>query len=205
MNPYFTKLSSGQTIESGIEKESKKESKKYFQEALSDFIYDAASGRAIRHLADAGYTSAQISRHLAYPVPIEKIRKTVTRHLSETGILLSDLPVSPDQMQKIPINRISEQTLFSQLTDCLLPNGEEHSYISCPFGTTQEKQADQILQALSALTSRETEYISGIEWPSKTIYHRLNRRMLEIGVTLAMNSDVFSFYFITTNVILYVM
>ena len=29
---------------------------RYFQKALSDFTYDAASGGAIRHLTDTGYT-----------------------------------------------------------------------------------------------------------------------------------------------------
>lgn len=45
---------------------------KYFQDALSDFVYDAASGRAIRHLTDSGYTAAQIMQQLSYPTPFKK-------------------------------------------------------------------------------------------------------------------------------------
>ena len=69
-------------------KDEKEPSNRYFQDALSDFVYDAASGRAIRHLADTGYTTAQIVHQLDYPTPFAKVQHTVTRHLKETGILL---------------------------------------------------------------------------------------------------------------------
>ena len=36
------------------------EKQNYFKQALSDFAFDAAAGRAIRHLVDVGYTSSQI-------------------------------------------------------------------------------------------------------------------------------------------------
>lgn len=67
---------------------SKNNTNTYFQDALSDFVHDAASGRAIRHLVDIGFTTARIMNELDYPTPFEKVQRTVTRYLKETGILL---------------------------------------------------------------------------------------------------------------------
>ena len=60
-----------------------------FNRALSDFTHDVASGGAIRHLCDKGYTVSQIMKMLDYPTPRERVEKTFTRHLSESGTLLS--------------------------------------------------------------------------------------------------------------------
>ena len=61
-------------------------SNKYFQKALSDFTYNAASGGAIRHLTDVGYTVKQIMEELAFPTPYERVQKGVWERLIETGI-----------------------------------------------------------------------------------------------------------------------
>lgn len=176
--------------------ELKKENSRYFQEALSDFMYDAASGRAVRHLVDDGYTSAQIMQRLDYPTPFAKIQKTVTKRLKETGMLLDELPVSGEQLKSVILGSVSEETLFSCLAQRISRNGEENAYISCPFGACAGAD-DGISKLLSPLTAREREYILGIAWESGVRYHRLDRRMLEIGVQLACrNPDVFSFYFL---------
>ena len=44
----------------------------YFKNALSDFTYEAASGGAIRHLADLGYTVKQICEQLSFPTAISR-------------------------------------------------------------------------------------------------------------------------------------
>ena len=64
----------------------------YFRNALSDFTYEAASGGAIRHLADLGYTVKQICGKLTYPTPCERVRKTVWQHLCDTGTILTEEP-----------------------------------------------------------------------------------------------------------------
>lgn len=61
----------------------------YFKNALSDFTYEAASGGAIRHLADLGYTVKQITENLTYPTPCERVRRTVWKHLIDTGVILT--------------------------------------------------------------------------------------------------------------------
>lgn len=73
----------------------------YFKSALSDFTHEAASGGAIRHLADLGYTARQITEKLTYPTPYERVRKTVWRHLIDTGIVLMQEPGSGRQRGKV--------------------------------------------------------------------------------------------------------
>lgn len=52
-------------------------------------------------------------------------------------------------------------------------NGETYSYISCPFGKIIDDRID-------CLNGRQKEYLRGIRWEQPVLYHRLNRRMLEI-------------------------
>lgn len=72
----------------------------YFRNALSDFTFEAASGGAIRHLADLGYTVKQISEKLTYPTPYEKVSKTVWQHLTDTQVVLTHEPGSKKQHGK---------------------------------------------------------------------------------------------------------
>lgn len=72
----------------------------YFRSALSDFTYEAASGGAIRHLADLGYTARQIAEKLTYPTPYERVRKTVWQHLIDTQVVLTQEPGNGKQSEK---------------------------------------------------------------------------------------------------------
>lgn len=66
----------------------------YFKNALSDFTYEAASGGAIRHLTDLGYTVKQICEQLSFPTPYARVQKTVWQRLLDTGVLLTEEPGS---------------------------------------------------------------------------------------------------------------
>ena len=72
----------------------------YFRNALSDFTFEAASGGAIRHLADLGYTVKQISEKLTYPTPYERVRKAVWQHLIDTQVVLTREPGNGKQHGK---------------------------------------------------------------------------------------------------------
>lgn len=74
---------------------------KYFQKALSNFTYEAASGGAIRHLADLGYSVKQIGEQLTFPTPYEKIQQTVWEHLIETGVILLEEPGRERHYEKV--------------------------------------------------------------------------------------------------------
>ena len=64
----------------------------YFQKALAAFTHDVASGGAIRHLADLGYTAREIKERLAFPAPYERVRETMREHLLDQKVLLEEEP-----------------------------------------------------------------------------------------------------------------
>lgn len=72
----------------------------YFQDALSNFTFDVASGGAIRHLADLGYTAKEIMKKLDFPTPYERVQKTVWEHFLDNGVVLLQEPGSPKQWEK---------------------------------------------------------------------------------------------------------
>lgn len=181
------------------------EKKGYFEDALSDFVFDVAAGGAIRHLVDRGHSVEQIVKELDYPVPYAKVEKAVCRYLSETGILLPQLP---EGAKELPVCRPAGKmrgNACQSLMRFLEEYGEENCYLECPFGLWQmqnvqnEKKTEndsRMKQALSCLTSREQEYILGIRWEQHIMYHRLTSRMREISMKLLKNKgEEWRFFF----------
>lgn len=80
--------------------------------------------------------------------------------------------------------------LYRKCGEC----GEEYSYMSCEFAflnddsisqnyqkSRKQRQYDNQLQEIpDCLNNRQREYLTGILWEKPVLYHRLNRRMLEI-------------------------
>ena len=64
----------------------------FFQNALGNFTHEVASGGAIRHLTDLGYTVKQIHERLDFPTPIDRIRRQVWDQLLETEVILVEEP-----------------------------------------------------------------------------------------------------------------
>lgn len=64
----------------------------YFQNALSNFVTDAACGGAVRHLVDIGYTLDQIVDRLDYPAPRAKVQRIMMEYLYESRVLLREEP-----------------------------------------------------------------------------------------------------------------
>lgn len=192
--------------------------KDYFNEALSNFTHEAASGGAIRHLTDLGYSAKQIRKKLSFPTPYERVRKTVWERLFDTEVLLAEEPGSRKQREKVTYvkdydeyGRISFRRVASQssavrevrwreyqyseakdgsLSSCICnkcrENGEETAYVSCDFGLRM-KNLSAYAAALEALSENHREYILGIPWEEKVVYHRLNRQMREIMAELYKN------------------
>ncbi|MDE7223595.1 MAG: hypothetical protein K2O34_07435, partial [Acetatifactor sp.] len=73
----------------------------YFQKALSDFVYDMASGDAIHHLTDMGYTVRQIQEKLSFPTPYERIQRTVWKHLTDTGVIFPERAEAGKPREKV--------------------------------------------------------------------------------------------------------
>ncbi len=53
--------------------------KKYFKESLENFAFDAAGGRAIRHLHELGLSPEEIEERLDFPVPLSRIKAEIEK------------------------------------------------------------------------------------------------------------------------------
>lgn len=177
----------------------------YFEEALSDFMHDAASGGAIRHLVDLGYSVEQMMSALSYPTPRERVRKTAYRYMVETGLLLQKLP-GEENLKTVIFGNSDMEKAKEYLYKKIKENGEENCYFSCPFGMWRcgeggelpEKKA--LSDRLSCLNKREQDYIEGILWEDRLMYHRLNGRMKEIGMKLFLKGTPdCGYYFLKTG------
>lgn len=227
------------------------EEKRFFQDALAGFTYEAACGGAIRHLADLGYTVRQIAGQLDYPVPYEKVRRAVWQRLVDTEVILLEEPGSAphreravyvreyDQFGRASFRRVAEDgpggfrggktaapgnhgkealpgsrpegiagamsrggksgewkegrigggplsagepanTLYARTE----VNGKDASYVSCDFGLTAEKAPEVFRRLLEALEERQRDYVEGLPWEKRRVYHRLDPRMTQILLRL---------------------
>lgn len=185
---------------------------KYFEEALSDFVFDVAGGGAIRHLVDLGYSLDQMMQALSYPAPRQRVQNSAYRYMRESGLLLRSLSerTGNDEGQeaagfRVVRLRISDRDgLHRYLYEKTEENGEAQTYISCPFGLAKEggrlPDADEIRKGLACLNRREQDYIAGIPWENRVMYHRLNSRMREIGRKLIMRPEIgCQYYFLRTG------
>lgn len=180
-------------------------SKDYFKDALSDFAFDMACGSQIRHLADLGYTVNQIMGELDISIPFLKVQKTVTEHLQASGVLTVGRPDGKsigkkefvreyDRYGKPSFRQVKakpsagicwQERVYLPSADGDLSlflnskteeNGEDNSYVSCDFGLNPEKTA----KATAILEPRQKDYIEGVLWETKRIYHRLSPIMRAI-------------------------
>jgi hypothetical protein len=66
------------------------EEKDAFREALGNFTFDVASGGAIAHLADLGYTPQEIQKRLDFPTPYERVREAYLKWLLDRKIIVEE-------------------------------------------------------------------------------------------------------------------
>lgn len=188
----------------------------FFQNALSNFTHEVASGGSIRHLTDLGYTVKEISEHLSYPTPASRIRRQVWERLIETEVILVDEPgnstkVTADYVReydeygrasfrrvekstmgqslihwkKLEINCREKEKIRGVLEKKIAENGETHSYAACEFGILLKHEPERFQELLRALDDSQREYVEGLPWEAKKVYHRLNPRMFKILLQLS--------------------
>ncbi len=203
------------------------ENQHYFQQALSNFMFDVASGGAIRHLTDLDYTVEQIRKQLDFPTPYDRIQQTVWEHLLHTGVICLQEPgtgrraeeyeyvTEYDSYGRKSFRRVVKERedgfqegerkaggeealswkeeIFSSrapgsLASCLAErcaaNGEETAYFSCDFGLRSRREAGRYEKVLALLEDNDREYVTGLPWERRMVYHRLNRRMQRIAACL---------------------
>ncbi len=66
--------------------------------------------------------------------------------------------------------------------------GRERAYVSCDFGLF-DRTAGGYEKLLEALDERQREYLTGLLWAGKRVYHRLDKRMEEIVLRLYGTGD----------------
>lgn len=192
--------------------------KDYFQEALSNFTHEVASGGAIRHLADLGYTVKQISEKLDFPTPYERIQRAVWERLLEVGVILTEEPGKGkpkekvryvreyDRFGKSSFRRVAEldsgqaaeelrwreryvpaeegERAAALLRESFSRNSADKAYMSCDFGLTVYRSPEVYARMLQCLDRGQREYVEGLPWEKRVVYHRLDARMREILVRL---------------------
>lgn len=133
----------------------------YFQSALADFAFDMASGGAIRHLADQGYTAREIIKMLDFPTPHDRIARTMRKHFLDTGVLL---PQEPGQAAQPRYTWVTEYDRYSKKTFRRVPLEQDgakavawktHSYRESADGALWD-----FLAAQCAKNGEETAYVS---------------------------------------------
>lgn len=188
----------------------------FFQSALVNFTHEVASGGAIRHLTDLGYTVKQIMERLDFPTPEERVRRQVWERLLETDVILTEEPGSShrekadyvreyDKYGRASFRRVVETTedmsathwrelkidyrnqdkFRNVLTKEIAENGESASYVSCEFGLIARREPQLYQELLQELDERQREYVEGLPWEAKKVYHKLDSRMLEIVLRLS--------------------
>lgn len=183
----------------------------YFKNALSGFTFENASGGAIRHLADLGYSVLQIQEQLAFPTPYTKIQQTVWEHLLDTGVIRLSEPGSGnstekstfikeyDRYGKVSFRKVTlpsdepapvrfkevcfnpSDSFSEYLCQKLASNHSSASYVSCNFGLMEPASFECLL---GELNDKQRDYLQGIPWAKQVCYHVLNQRMQEILIRL---------------------
>ena len=188
----------------------------YFKQALSSFAMDMASGGAIKHLTNQGYTVQQIANKLDFPTPYEKVQELVWKQMIENGCLLLAEPGNGTEHEKVDYiqetdslgrksfrkvvvscendTRIhwkewnytwkSEDSFRAFLDERCVKNGEQDSYVRCDFGLRKYRDPKGYERTIQKLTAQQKEYILGLPWELRPVYHQLNLRMREIVATL---------------------
>lgn len=194
--------------------------KDYFQNALSDFTHEVASGGAIRHLAGLGYTVKQISERLDFPTPYERVQREVWKYFQDTGVILCERPGEGKprekvsyvqeygQFGKVSFRRVVEtdsgettkEILWKELYvdaedreraaallwERLSQSHADTAYMSCDFGRTAYRTPEIYAKMLECLDHRQREYVEGLPWEKRIVYHRLDARMQEILIRLCL-------------------
>ncbi len=155
-------------------------SENYFKKALQDFTFSAACGDAICHLADKGMTVNEIAKNLTYPASKEMIGKCVWEHFVQTGrISLED----PKEAAPVSYEFVKEYTSTGRATFRRVEKKSsvvEREYYLCDFGKRRYQDAEAFEEMLELLEPGDQDYVRGLPWSIKPVYHVADERMSRI-------------------------
>ncbi len=154
-----------------------------FDHALSNFTFGMANRDLICHLADKSYSVKRIKAETDYPVSVEKIAETVWEHYIETGVIRTEAPgkgFGPRYDYVMDIGRYGKRSFRRVEAGPETADAEKGKYIACNFGICKTTDPARYQKMLSVLDSRKRDYIDGLPWPPKTVYHIDNLMIREI-------------------------
>ena len=163
---------------------------KEFQRALSDFMYDFASGDAIRHLADRGVTVSEIAAKLSFPTPKDRIADVVWKHYLDKGIILQEKPESGQTLKRV--HYVTEQGAYGKVSmrqvveETPMPDTQ---YLPCDFGKRLWRDRQEFLNVIKVLPERDQQYILELPWPLRTVWHIRDERMERILAAGVINAE----------------
>ena len=183
----------------------------YFNQALSDFVFESACGGAIRHYVKLGYSVCRIMDELDFPAPYERVKNVYTDCLLEEKILLVN---EPWEMQNEKPVFVKEQDRYGHVSFRKV-NTRKKKHSQADWSSVSLQTADREIykRKLEELMDRGTVYVrcfftkSGvvdehlneylsmeqmtclfdINWLKGIRYHCLDERMFQI--LLAIPSD----------------
>ncbi len=155
-------------------------SNEHFNNALSGFIQDFAGGGAVRHMADMGLTVREIHDRLDYPLSESAIADIVWKHFTGNGVIRLTEPDSSPIEKKSYIKETDAygRTSFRMVTE--KTEAPDSGYIECSFGISKEKDGRAYEETLNRLEERDRDYISGLPWPRRKVWHVADERMIRI-------------------------
>ena len=151
---------------------------KAFQRALSDFMYDFASGDAIRHLADQGYTVSEIAAKLSFPTPKDRIADVVWKHYLDKGVILLEEPESGQTLKRV--RYVTEQGAYGRVSMRQVVEEipmSDAQYLPCDFGKRLWRDRQGFQDVIKALPERDRQYLLELPWPLQTVWHVRDERM----------------------------
>ncbi|MCR4990454.1 MAG: hypothetical protein K6A38_06275 [Lachnospiraceae bacterium] len=139
-----------------------------FKKALGNMTKEVAYKAAVRHLTEEGYSVSEMTQILSYPVSFEEVQRTAYEHMQKTGIICED---EPDKKSHEKVSYVMDEGAFGKRSYRRIVSKEDETdkeYILCTFGTLSASEKEKIL---SLLDKKSREYMTGIPWPKKPVYH----------------------------------
>ena len=150
------------------------ESSYEFKKALGNMTREVAYKAAVRHLTDNEYSLDQIMDKLSYPVSRDEVQRTMYEYMLESGMICEELPDEDSVKEKI--SYVMEEGAYGKKSYRRIIETDttgKHEYVPCDFGMLKEADWEKVKNKLD---KKDIEYITGIPWPKKTVYHRMTER-----------------------------
>lgn len=155
----------------------------YFQNALSNFTHDVASGGAIRHLTDLGYTTRQVMERLDFPTPFVRVQKEVWQRLLDTEVILTEEPGSAKR-EKVSYVREYDKYGKASFRRVVEQDGENGEGIAWRRQNLSGKARDAVMGLMRAKAAENGEDFSYVACDFGLLAAREPERFQELLLTL---------------------